>query len=77
MACRQMKPKAELVRFVKSGDEIIIDEKMHIQQRGAYLCKTQECAAMLKKKHGIERHLKCNAGNAYDLIDEYLTRNGL
>ena len=77
MACRQMKPKETLIRLVKSGNEIIVDEKMNIQQRGAYLCKNRECAALLKKKHGIERHMKCEAENAYALLDDYLTRSGL
>ncbi|MBP3361135.1 MAG: YlxR family protein [Clostridia bacterium] len=72
MACRTMKPKSELIRFVNLNGTAVIDSKMKLQQRGAYLCKSEECAALLRKKHGIERHLKAEAAGVYDAIDSFL-----
>lgn len=72
MVCRTMKPKNELIRFVNLNGTAVIDSEMLIQKRGAYLCKSGECAAMLRKKRGLERHLKAEAAGVYDAIDSFL-----
>ncbi len=44
MACRQVKPKRELIRVVRSPDGTVeIDETGRKSGRGAYLCKAKEC----------------------------------
>jgi predicted RNA-binding protein YlxR (DUF448 family) len=39
VACRIKVPKGELIRFVASKGEILLDEKGILPGRGAYLCK--------------------------------------
>ena len=55
MACREMKPKSELIRMVKTNGEVAIDTGFRIQSRGAYVCKSCKCISLLKKKKCIER----------------------
>ncbi len=44
IACRQVNPKREMVRIVRTADEgIQIDEVGKKSGRGAYLCKTKKC----------------------------------
>lgn len=60
MACRQMKAKSELIRFVKVDGSVVVDKTMKIQSRGAYLCRSKECIDLAKKKRCLQRHLKCD-----------------
>ena len=71
LSCREMKPKRELIRIVmnKNG-EISVD------MTGKLACNSAECAAKLKKVHGIERNFGCKADAAiYDDIERALTVN--
>ena len=44
LGCREMKPKRELIRAVKSPDgEVSLDFKGKMPGRGAYLCPNSEC----------------------------------
>ncbi|MDP2919949.1 MAG: YlxR family protein [Dehalococcoidia bacterium] len=44
VACRQVMPKRELVRIVKTADgTITVDETGKLAGRGAYLCKQKKC----------------------------------
>ncbi|MBQ6922905.1 MAG: YlxR family protein [Clostridia bacterium] len=49
IACRTCKPKKELIRIVKSGEEISLDRTGRKNGRGAYVCDSAECIAKLKK----------------------------
>ena len=58
LGCRTMKPKAELVRVVRSpGGEVSIDIKGKSPGRGAYLCKNGECMRKAEKNRAIQRAL--------------------
>lgn len=59
VACRQMKPKNELIRLAKNGNTIIIDEKKRMQGRGAYLCDCKACVRLAQKKKALQRQFKC------------------
>lgn len=50
IACKEMKPKRELLRIVKSGEEISLDLTGKKNGRGAYICDNPECIARLKKQ---------------------------
>lgn len=50
VACKEMKPKRELLRIVKSGEEISLDLTGKKNGRGAYICDSPECIARLKKQ---------------------------
>ena len=54
--CREMKPKRELIRVVKSPDgEITIDFKGKNPGRGAYVCRSSECLKKAIKTKALER----------------------
>ena len=70
MACREMKPKQELIRVVYKDGDVITDETAKLQQRGAYVCRNAECAKLLRKKRGLERAFRNKVeDSAYDMID--------
>ena len=57
--CREMKPKAELVRVVKPKESAAaIDLTYKAEGRGAYVCKSGECIAGAKKRRVFERAFK-------------------
>ena len=54
--CREMKPKRELIRVVKSPEgEISIDFKGKKPGRGAYVCPSEACLAKARKSKALER----------------------
>ena len=58
VACRQMKPKSELLRIVKYGGEVVPDIAQKLEGRGAYICKNEECIKAAKKRRALSRHFK-------------------
>ena len=56
LGCREMKPKGELIRVVRSPEgEISLDFRGKKPGRGAYLCPNPDCLARVKKGRAIER----------------------
>ena len=55
IACKTMKPKREMLRIVKSGEEIFLDKTGRANGRGAYICNDGECIKKLKKQKLINR----------------------
>ncbi len=56
LGCREMKPKKELIRVVKSPEgEISLDFKGKKPGRGAYLCPNAQCLARARKTRALER----------------------
>lgn len=56
LGCRDMKPKGELIRVVRSPEgEISLDFRGRKPGRGAYLCPDPNCLARAKKGRAIER----------------------
>ena len=71
VACRQMKPKSELVRLVKNGGAIEIDKTGKKQCRGVYMCADGECVRLGMKKKSLERSFKCAVDKSvYELIEK-------
>ena len=55
-ACREMKPKRELVRVVKTTEgDIRLDTTGKLNGRGAYICKSKECFIKAKKINALSR----------------------
>ena len=55
LGCREMKPKRELIRAVKSPEgEVSLDFKGKAPGRGAYICPKREC---------LKKAIKLNALN--------------
>ena len=56
LGCREMKPKRELIRVVKSPEgELSLDFKGKKPGRGAYLCPDPQCLARARKARALER----------------------
>jgi predicted RNA-binding protein YlxR (DUF448 family) len=71
IACRANKPKKELVRIVKNGDEIKLDRTGKLNGRGAYICDDIECAKKLKKGKLLNRAFSCQVSDeTYELLME-------
>lgn len=61
VGCREMKPKKDMIRVVKTPEnEIILDTTGRKNGRGAYLCNDVECLKKAVKSSAIDRSLKIN-----------------
>ena len=64
VACRETKPKKELIRLVRCSDgSVEIDYEGRKAGRGAYLCKSKNCwesALSKKRKDPLTYNLKAN-----------------
>ena len=61
IACGEMKPKRELIRVVKTKDgDIFADVTGKASGRGAYVCKSADCFAILKKQKKLNRAFSCD-----------------
>lgn len=69
IACRGVKPKKELIRIVKFGEEISLDVTGKKNGRGAYICKDKECFTKLKKAKLLNRAFACAVDDSvYDAL---------
>ena len=56
LGCREMKPKKELIRVVRSPQgEVSLDFKGKLPGRGAYVCPDPACLARARKAKALER----------------------
>lgn len=56
LGCREMKPKRELIRAVRSPEgEISLDFKGKAPGRGAYICPDPECLKRAIKGRALEK----------------------
>lgn len=60
VACREGKPKKELIRIVKNKEGAVgVDLTGKAQGRGAYLCPAVECLEKAVKSRALQRALEC------------------
>lgn len=60
LGCREMKPKKELLRVVRSPEgEVSLDPTGRKSGRGAYVCKSADCLQRAIKQRQIERAFEC------------------
>ena len=58
LGCREMKPKPELLRVVRSPEgEISLDTRGKKPGRGAYICPNSECLRRAVKSRALDRAL--------------------
>ena len=56
LGCREMKPKKELLRVVRSPEgEVSLDFRGKAPGRGAYVCHSMDCLKRAIKSRAIER----------------------
>ena len=61
IACREMKPKKEMLRVVKNADgEINADPTGKAPGRGAYICSEPECLKKLMGKRLLNKAFSSN-----------------
>ena len=72
IACREMKPKKEMLRVVKNAEgEIFIDYKGKAAGRGAYICDSRACVAKLCKQKLLNKNFSCEISlEIYKAIEE-------
>jgi len=59
LGCREMKPKKELLRIVKSQDGVIsVDTTGKKPGRGAYICFDLECLDKTQKSRRLEKEFE-------------------
>ena len=59
LGCREMKPKKELIRIVRSSEGTLsLDSKGKLPGRGAYLCCDVQCLERALKSRAVERALE-------------------
>ena len=65
VGCREMKPKAELMRVVKPQEgDCAIDRTGKAPGRGAYVCESAECLKKAQKSRALERALEARIDDA-------------
>ena len=58
LGCREMKPKRELIRVVRSPEgEVSLDFKGKKPGRGAYVCPSADCLKKATRSKALERAL--------------------
>lgn len=69
--CREMKPKRELIRIVKTPEgEIKLDTVGKVNGRGAYICKCAECLKKAQKSNALSRAFECQVSDeVYALLE--------
>lgn len=73
VGCREMRPKKELMRIVRSPEgEVHADPTGKAPGRGAYVCKSADCLARAQKIRALERALehKVESGVFEKLLQE-------
>ena len=76
LGCREMKPKKELIRVVRSPEgEIRLDFKGRANGRGAYVCPDPGCLKKAVKAKALERAFSCQIPQeVYDALNEQMER---
>ena len=65
VGCREMKEKRQLMRIVKSPENVIsFDRVGKAPGRGAYVCKSEECLTKAVKQRQLERALETKIDEA-------------
>ena len=71
VGCREMKPKKELIRVVRSPEgDLTMDFRGKAPGRGAYVCPCMDCLKKARKSKALERSLDCAIGpEIYDALE--------
>ena len=74
VGCREMKPKKELIRVVKSPEGAIsLDFRGKAPGRGAYLCPDPLCLSRARKAKALDRAFDLTVEAAlYDTLQQQL-----
>lgn len=72
IACRQEKPKKELIRVVKNKEgEFRLDKTGKLNGRGAYMCNDKACVEKVVKKKLLSHSFEVEVSlDVYAMIEE-------
>lgn len=78
VGCREMKPKKELIRVVRSPEgDVMLDRTGKAAGRGAYVCPNSACLEKARKAKTLERTLEASIEPAvYDQLAKELDARG-
>jgi predicted RNA-binding protein YlxR (DUF448 family) len=79
IGCRQVRPKAALVRLTGGDDrDVVVDRRQVAQGRGAYACPTLECLERALAQGRLARALKSPArlsgASAAEILESWRRR---
>lgn len=76
VGCREMKPKAELIRVVRTPEgTILVDRRGKVSGRGAYVCPGGDCFSKARKSRALERQLESAISDeVYTVLDLEIQR---
>lgn len=74
LGCREMKPKRELIRAVKSPEgDVSLDFKGKAAGRGAYICPSKDCLKKAMKAKALERAFSAQIpSEVYEQLEEQM-----
>ena len=77
LACREMKPKKELIRIVKSQEGIFLDATGKKNGRGAYICNNLDCIKKCIKTRSLNKAFSCEVEQStYDkLLEDFVEKD--
>ena len=77
IGCREMKPKRELIRVVKTTDgEIRLDTTGKLNGRGAYVCGCMECLKKIRKQNALSHAFSMKVeDDIYDNLEAQLEKS--
>lgn len=72
IACREMKPKKEMLRVVKTAQgDILVDVSGKAAGRGAYICTAELCQKKLNDKKLLNKAFSADvAASVYENVKE-------
>ena len=72
IACREMKPKKELLRIVKNAEgDIFVDASGKAAGRGAYICTAEACQKKLNDKKLLNKAFSADvSASVYESVKE-------
>ena len=74
VGCGEMKAKKELIRVIKTEEEVLLDTTGRKNGRGAYICANPECLKKARKSKGLERSLKASIPDeVYDNLEKEMS----
>lgn len=77
LGCNEHKPKAELLRVVRTPEgTVALDFKGKMNGRGAYICRDLACLKKARKAGRLEKSLECAIPEeVFDTMEKELKEN--
>lgn len=77
IGCREMKPKRELIRVVKTPEgEIKLDATGKLNGRGAYVCGCMDCLKKIRRQNALAHAFSMKIdGDIYDRLEAEFENN--